>query len=180
MGWFSLMERAIGVDLDGVIYKFVEQFDELIKSKGMKVDTSLYSRGLDDETMLKILIENEKGRVYRNLEEYENAVNAVNKLSKKYAVYLITSRADRFKTKEDTIRRVNESGIIHDSIIFSRDKAMYCRNIDLEFFIEDSLSNSREIANNSDTIVYLIDKPYNQSENIKNIIRVKSIEDINI
>lgn len=169
-------KKRMGVDLDGVVYQFVEQFDKLIKSKGYSVDRTRYDRGLSREVLIPILNENKKNHIFRHLPEYNNAVATLNKLSNKYDLYLITARTSGFL---DTINRIHESKLNYTQIIFSGDKGKEAKRLKLDAFIEDSYDNALNIIEGSNAKVFLLNAEYNQTRyDAKGIQRISDLEEI--
>lgn len=172
-------KKRMGVDLDGVVYQFIEQFDELVKRRGYSVDRTSYDRGLPLKTLIPLLDENKANGALRTLPEYNNAVATLNKLSNNYDLYLITARTNSFNGHEDTLARVNESGINYKELIFSRNKGKEAKRLNLTSFIEDSYSNALGIVKNSNTKVFLLDTEYNQVKyDAKGIHRINDLEEV--
>lgn len=171
-------KEKCGLDLDGVVYDYIGEIDKFIKKKGYIINENRYDRGLNKDLVIDFVDKFKEIGLAKNIPEYEGVVKIINQLANKWDFYIITARTDSYNGYKDTIERVEESGIINKEIIFSRHKGISSKNLNLDFFIEDSYENALDIVNNSKATVYLINKKYNNEEAHSRIIRINSLEEL--
>src|SRR3989344_4002207 len=98
-----MVRLRIGIDLDGVIFKFMESFDKFMGGFGYKVlkDTFYLSEryGLhngDEPEFLRIFGEQRK---YRELEVINGAKEGIAALAKQNDIFILTARLSNRETR---------------------------------------------------------------------------------
>jgi len=172
-----MKKLKVGLDLDGVVYQFIEYFDKFAESKGISLDKTDYNRGLDESKIKPILEDFGKLRPFLWIPTYPGVQENLQRLSKKYDFHIITFREWIKEGRQDTIKRLREDKISYKSLHFGKRKYELCNKLGLDLFIEDSLNNCKKIRDNSDTHPILIDRPYNQGDTT-GIMRIKSLGDL--
>lgn len=169
----------VGLDLDGVVYNFMDDFVEFLKKYHNNLRKDNYNFGLDQKE-IKIYLNNfAESRPYLWIPLEKKAKKNILRLSKKMDFYIVTFRGWANNGIEDTLNRLKEDQIPYKEIAFSDNKAFYSRKWGLDYFIEDNLEYARRISKESKTVTLLIDKSYNrQPLNKERIVRVKSLKDI--
>ncbi len=185
----------IGVDVDDVLADFM---NSMIKYHNDRYDTNYSREDFRSYNLWKTLGGNEEDAVkkiydfyhtshFDNISPTEGSQDAVEKLSKNNTLRVITSRPhdihdqtlswlDRyFLGKFEEAHFTNEWA---GGIGKPTRKKDVCLEHNVDILIEDSLAYANECVSNR-TRVYLMDRPWNQSENLsKKITRVYSWEDI--
>jgi len=174
-----IIKPKIGVDLDGVTYNYGNPYDEFLLSKGIVSVKSEYSAGLSKEKEIEYVIEFASKRPYLWIPLIPGAVEAVNILSKFYDISLVTARGTFFNGQEDTVHRIKQDKIPYENIIFSASKGDVAKRLNLRIFVEDHLKNAINIKEKSpNTLIYLVNAEYNQSNENYGFIRVSGLEEV--
>jgi len=167
--------KRIGIDLDGVVYDLIGEFDKMLISKGIEPNLFQYSRGLSPSQVHEYLEEFSWGHPFLTIPTYPNAINSINELNKTLDVYLITHRDWCDYGIADTIRRLHDDKVKFTDLIFSPNKGSEAKKFNIDYFVEDNLENARYITKLSNSKVFLIDREYNKSKDLKGIRRVKDL-----
>lgn len=168
------MNKKIAFDLDGVVYDFVNPFDDFVRSKGYSIIESEYDRGLDLKVKIKLLDEFGLTRPFKFIPLCKKAKEEMIRLAEHNEIYIITYRDWTEYGIEDTLERISKDGlpVKPENIIFSSDKGFQANKLGIDIFYEDLLKNATDILKNSNSLVRLIDAPYNQSSDV-NLERIK-------
>jgi uncharacterized HAD superfamily protein len=180
----------IGIDIDEVIAEFLESFLDFynLKYNGnfKKEDFKDYKfeeilGGTPDKTNELIQEHGYCGEIRL----VEGALAAVNELSRKHELIVLTARHPMFKDKtEDFLAQ--HFGNIFSQILYTGEvfqkygttKSDLCRELGIDIIIEDNKLFSKECAEKGIRVL-LFDKPWNQVyEEHKNINRVKNWKEI--
>lgn len=164
-----MKNKKIAFDLDGVVYNFIDAFDEFITNKGHCVLESEYDRGLTRSQAIDLINEFGLTRPFLNIPLYQKAKEEMLRLSKDNELYIITYRDWTEFGIKDTLKRVAKDGlpVKPENIIFDKNKGFHANRLNIDLFYEDSLSNVEDILRSSNSLVKLVDTPYNQSKEIK-------------
>ncbi len=178
----------IAVDLDDVLAdsltSFIEfynkYYDKSLKYKDFTAYTLNEIKGISREEENKILEHFDESEYFDNIKPIKGAVEAVEELSKKHEIIIITSRTrDKEEKTKNWVRRFLK-GI--KRIYFIRQnyhekpktKVEICKEINANLLIEDNLTYAENCAKNGIKVL-LFDYPWNQAENLPPLIkRVKS------
>jgi len=184
----------IGIDIDDVLADFM---NSMIKYHNNKYNTG-YSRedfksynlwetlGGNEEDAVKKIYDFYHTSHFDNIPPTEGSQEAVDKLSKDNTLRVITSRPydihdqtlswlDRyFLGKFEEAHFTNEWA---GGIGKPTRKKDVCKEHNVDILVEDSLAYAKECASDK-TRVYLMNKPWNQSELSNKITRVNSWKDI--
>tara|TARA_Y100000034_G_C6874281_1_gene399565 strand:- start:1080 stop:1640 length:561 start_codon:yes stop_codon:yes gene_type:complete len=177
----------IGVDVDDVLTDFAGDFINFLNKKtgkSFKVSDILaddplsgaYQGLLPEKELDKIFEEFYKTSPYLIMTLIDGSKDAINKLSKKYELHIITARHN----KPDTIEWINNNfGNVFKTINFreGRKKSDICKELGLNIMIEDSIKYAEQCAN-AGIKVLLFDKPWNKELTHKNITRINSWKNI--
>jgi len=187
------IKPRVGVDIDEVLVNQLEQaiaFYKLKTGKYIPLENFFsYNwwevRGISKEESLKIDREFRFSTYFNKLSLVKGAKNAILKLSFSYEIIFITSRPFLIKKKtEDFIKKTFPDKQF--KILFSNDfhiensgktKSEIAKELDLDFLIEDSFEYSAQSAEKG-IKVFFLNKPWNKGATHKNIIQIKSWEDI--
>jgi hypothetical protein len=168
----------IGVDLDGVVYNFIYNFDRLLLSKGIKPSINDYNRGLNKEDLHNNLEEISKTDVFLSCPAYPYALSSLRTLSSNDEVYLISYRNWCSNGETDTLKRLEMDNISVRDVIFSKHKGFEAKRLKLDYFVEDSIINAGHIVNISNAFVYLVNRRYNQGETPSRVKRIKDLREV--
>jgi len=174
-----MKKLKVGLDLDGVVYNFMDDFTKFIGKYHKNLRKDKYNFGLSQKEINNHLEDFAESRPYLWIPMEKKAKKNILRLSNKMDFYIITFRGWAKNGIKDTIDRLREDQISYKEIAFSDNKAFYSRKWGLDYFIEDNLEYAKRISKESNTITLLIDKPYNRQPIKKErIVRVKSLKDI--
>ena len=169
----------VGFDLDGVVYDFTSSFDKFMRRKKLNlVNESSYNLGIrygitEVEGFNKLHIFS-RLRPFRWIDLNEIAKKEMIDLSKNNELYIITHREWATNGIEDTLERIKQDGlpVKESNIIFSKEKGEWANKLGIDIFYEDSAENALDIIDKSNSLVRLVDMPYNQIKH-KKIERLK-------
>lgn len=165
----TMKNKKIAFDLDGVVYDFISPLDTSTKNNGYPlVDGSSYDIRIRygvDENVGNLLLNNFGWqRPFTWIPLYEKAKAEMLKLSKDNEIYIVTHRDWTENGVEDTLARIQKDRlpVSRDNIIFSKDKG-YCANkFGIDLFYEDLPENVVDILRQSNSLVRMVDTPYNK------------------
>lgn len=167
----------IGIDIDDTItnsWKYLMPY--YAKEFGLSMDTlenSLpYYNTLNNTISLEEYYKRVKKinkEVILNIPIKENAVNIINKLyDEGNEIYLITSRGydENENPYEDTEKYLNNHGIKYTKLlVHSRNKAMVCKEFNIELFIDDSLKHAGMVTLENIPVL-LFETNYNKNDTL--------------
>ena len=161
----------IGIDIDGVIVDTINYVAaELSKYLNRKVKPDEVAHNLEKiENIVRIFSEDGE-RLLCSLDPLEDAVDSINKLAEEHDLYIISAR---FHVHYDiTVEWIKKHGIKADQIIFTEGKGKLaaCKEKGIDVFIEDSVKNALELADNGIKVI-LFSAEYNSSVQREDIIR---------
>lgn len=184
----------IGFDLDDVLLDFRETLHVYHNNNyGTNYKREQFKEALEE--MWNCTIEESKKRVFnfyqssehRNAEPINGAVEKIKKLKQHHILHVVTARPEELKniTLEwldkyfpqtfDGIHFTNQYQYHEKGPI--RTKGEVCKELGIEFFVDDSLCNVNDIANFGIPAL-LFDGPWNQGEVKPPIRRVYSWDEI--
>jgi uncharacterized HAD superfamily protein len=187
--------KRIGVDLDEVLADFLATF---IKFHNQKFGTKLIKEQFSSFHLHEIIGEKVEvmnlrieefydSLTFEELKPVEGAIDAIEYLSQKYELIIITSRPKN--VSEHTIKwlkrhfpekfkNVHFAYNPYISESEQKTKSDIASENEIDLFIEDNIDLATGVAGNGIT-VYLIDAPWNQSGTLhENITRVYSWKEI--
>jgi len=183
------MTERIGFDLDGVLSNFnriilqtIKEMFGLSYTEDQITDWYYYNclPGFTEEMFDKLFERLVKKKdIWKNAKPYDDkTMRMVADLSWKTNLYFITSRFPN-RTHEDTLMQTREWIKAHNidaaGVVLTREKAAACKLLGLDLFLDDNAENVKEIAENSETHCFLLDRPYNQG--YKTDHRVMSVKE---
>jgi len=173
-----MKNSKIAFDLDGVVYDFVRPFDKFMKNNGFPLkDETKYNiekrYNIARKEGFEKLDDYGKTRPFLTIPLYERAKMEMERLVKHYELYIITHRDWSKFGIEDTIKRVknDELPVDRENIIFAKNKGDWAKKLDVCLFYEDSMENANDILNKSNSLVAIINTPYNKG-NADRIVRI--------
>lgn len=187
----------IGIDIDDTIS---ETFETLlpyaqkytIEDLKRKSEINMNQNFLDhfyivymnewDEEEAKGFWDKYYGEILRKVNIKQFASESINKLKQEgHKIYLITARWD---IPNDNIQEITKQWLIENNveydelIINASDKLQLIEEKNIDVFIDDSFKNCKNIAENSNTKVYMMTSRVNGSFNHEKITRVYSWPEI--
>ena len=182
----------LGVDVDEVVVEFFKKYLELFnkqfnKKMSLKDITNYHIWNLTDisrEDSLLLAREVHDAEHPDNLLLVDGVEKSLVQLSKKYEIFFITSRPERFKEKTtQTLKHLFKD--FRFSLHFaqgvwgsSKTKGDICRELGVKFMVEDNADYALDCAQKG-IKTFLLDKPWNQKyESNPNLIKVKSWDEI--
>jgi 5'(3')-deoxyribonucleotidase len=164
----------LGLDLDGVIYNFVDEFRTLYSQKmGIDIDTlkvqdswEFYKDwGMTDEDYYTYLgLAAIHGEVFCDGDIYPNARDSILKLKEMgFEIVIITARQlsnnpDHMKIIEDnTLQWLYNNNIAFDELVIDNDKSRH----NLDILIDDNLNNVEALLITGAS-AYVFDQPWNR------------------
>lgn len=172
------VKPKLGLDLDGVVYDFINPFDNFLIKKGYAPIQEDYDRGLTRPDMVIQLLDFNTTHPFLWIPPCKDSIEVIDALNEKYDISIITSRNWCPNGIRDTIERLKKDKINYQNIRFATQKGKVARKLGLDYFVEDTLKNAIEITENSDCLLYLVDRPYNQGETNDYIKRIESLYEL--
>jgi hypothetical protein len=174
-----IAKPKFGLDLDGVTYDFVKPFDDFLITHGINPDKSQYFRGLCEEDNKKQVYTFLEAHPYLWMPLFPGAVEAIRALSELYQIFPVTARGNFPTGLVDTMIRLKKDKVPYEKVAFESRKGDLAKRLGLKIFVEDALENAIDIKEKSpDTIVYLIDKEYNQCSQDYGFIKVADLREV--
>lgn len=183
----------IGIDIDEVVVEFVRGYLKLYNQKYNKnikfEDIFTYSLwkplGRSKEEVFELADEYYLSESFDKIELVQGAKEGIKELNSISEAVFITSRPNIIKEKTKTfLKQVFPDPnlkIIHSSNSYSqtngKTKSEICKNQKIDILIEDDINYALDCADNGIKVI-LLDKPWNQEKEHKNIIRVKDWDEI--
>lgn len=140
----------IGIDLDGVVFKFVDALRQQFAASGIKPyedmpDPTAYEIWLDwqmeRDAFYAAFIDYET-IICQQGQAYDGALEGLKLLKDKgHSIHIITSRM-RPQAQTATVGWLAANGVHYDTLTFAEDKAGF----PVDVFVEDSAENARAIA----------------------------------
>jgi len=175
-------KRKIGIDIDGVlcnilssvVNKLNSEFDLNIKIKDV-VEYDFFKIKEATQEQIQYVFDWYMETHISNILTLRKSSTSVTHLYKMYDVTLITARA--LSSAKQTIKWLTHHGFQWNRLMFVSSKQKAVIGHDFDFIVEDNLQTAIDFVNKGITC-YLMDYPYNQSEPIKGIDRVKNWEEV--
>lgn len=164
--------KNIGIDIDGTVLSFEENFYINIQKKYGKT-IFMHEWNKVCNAYKQYLIDDTKGCF--NLIPYPAAQNIIKQLNKNYNIIFITKRGvENGNELKNIIRNITYKslrkyfGQMEYKVHFSADKWMYAKNEKIDIMIEDDLSNANKISKYCPVLIF--PRPWNMGKKIKNNI----------
>ncbi len=183
------MKEPIAFDVDGVLADFHRPFYKFILDNRDDLHFNLEDiTAWDWSTQIKNLTSGEFWDLFdRFTVEHgyaflplisDVAFDLIDFLSEEgHPIYFITARPP--ETREETYHWIQcNFDVRYDNIIHTSNKSDMCNKLKISRFIEDTPHSAAEIADNSHTKVFLLDKLYNTTFKHPKIKRIKYHDEI--
>ena len=122
------------------------------------------------------------GEILKNVNIKKFASEVINQLRKEgHKIYLITARWDmpNDNIQEITKQWLKKNELEYDELIINAsDKLNLIKEKNIDIFIDDSFNNCKNIAENSDTKVYMMNSAVNKNLNHQKVKRIYSWPEI--
>lgn len=187
----------IGIDIDDTI---AETFESLLPyaqkytiedlKRESKIDSRadlanhlyiVYMNGWNEQEAL-VFWEKYYAEILKGLNIKKFASDVINKLKQEgHKIYLITARWDMRadNVEEITKKWLKDNNIQYDGLFLNAsDKLAIAKENNIDIFIDDSFKNCKNIVDNSEVKVYMMNSRVNESLNDENIKRVFSWPEI--
>ena len=182
----------IGIDIDGVLTdekkyvidygtKFFLENNIHYKVRDNKFDGKEIFDVTEDE--YNLFLNNYIFEYSKNIQIRPFASEIIKKLIKKHKIIIITARdyttfENKYQTKtQDIVKKwLCDNSVLYDEIVFSKNKALICKQKKIDIMIEDRPENIVEIAKKIPVICY--NNVYNKNISNKNVYRCFSWYDI--
>lgn len=183
------MKNNIGFDLDGVLADFHQPFYKFILDCRDDIhfnyeditawDWSEQIKNLTSEEFWELFDRFTVEHGYLNLPPISmDSFEVLNYLNEEgHPIYFITGRPA--KSREETYEWMSQFfDVRYDNIIHTDNKSEICKKLKIKFFVEDTPHYALDIANNSPTKVYLLDKHYNEDFEHDKITRIYDLHEV--
>jgi len=158
----------IGIDLDGVVYDWVDALRRFLVDNGRSADEfpppttwnfwgewGLTEHEFWDATGRGI----EAGVIFGTGDPIPGSADVISDLvCDGHKVHIVTARRRNQAAAELTLRWLTCQGIPYHSLTFSHDKTI----VPVDVFIEDNVDNAREVDRRPGSMAILLDQPWNQ------------------
>lgn len=163
-----MAKLRIGVDLDGVVYDFVDSFRRYLVGIGHALDAlpepnvwemwEAWGMG-KDEWLAHFSAGIESGEIFGSGAPYRGAAEVLDNLSLAgHAIHIVTHRNVHPDAIGLTAKWLDRHDIWHDTLTFSADKTV----VPCDIFIEDNIDNARAL-DVAGTCAVLMDRAWNQN-----------------
>lgn len=185
----------LAIDLDGVIFQFVDAYTELLtertgivfpKASDEWPPVWYFERAAgvnkEDELVVWSKIWEPGSMFWRFLHPLPGAAEAVSRLSqlahRGHDVYFISNRAgDRAKVQ--TEKALYEIGMDYPTVLLTADKLPAVLSLSIDVFIDDRPETVLGLVEAApDTRIYVQDRPYNRHVKHRYITRVHSVTEM--
>ena len=183
----------IGIDIDDTISETFETLlpyaqkytiEELKRKSNIELKNNLtnhfyivYINGWNEEEAI-IFWEKYYAEILKKVSIKKFAAEYINKLKQEgHKIYLITARWDMKNENVEQITKkwLEENNVNYDELIINAsDKLKVAREKEIDIFVDDSFKNCKNIADNSNIKVYIMNTKMNESLNDSKIQRVFS------
>lgn len=178
-------KKIIILDIDGVIADYPECFVNYVNNKTNTKFVNMFDirNMLTQKQIYDLKDEYRNSGVKSSLPVKEYAIDFINKIKQKYYIVLLTSRpySKYFRIYADTLEWLDKNKIHYDAIYWDEKKSRnILNNLDLdqiEYVIEDNVYFANKISQ-LNVKVYLINNEYNQSKELKNVVRINDLREI--
>jgi len=181
----------IGVDIDEVVVEFFrkylalfnERFGKNLVFEDIKEFEMWNFTDVSKRDALQLVDDFNNSDDFFELNLIDGVKDALAKLYENYEIHFITSRPGSVSEKTNSLLK-NLFEDIDFNLIFSegvhgkgKSKAQICKELEIIILVEDRRKTAFDCAEDG-IKVFLLDKPWNQNCEHKNIVRVKSWEEI--
>lgn len=133
--------------------------------------------GTDHKTFLSRIHKYLDSDGYRQLQPFNDAIDAIKKLSEKYELHIVTARPDILtNTTEQMVSKYFPD--VFNSVIFTnhssinqRSKADICNQLNADYLIEDSLHHAEVAASQGISVLLFGNYPWNQAHDLPDNIK---------
>ena len=172
-----MIERIIGIDIDGVITDETGRYqrniwhhylcDFLGKEVNKQEDIyNIYHAYDIDKSVIDKFLKNNLTNIYEDLIPLEGVQEVLRDLKEKnFKIVLITAREEKYR--EVTKRWLSYYNISYDKLVHREDKVPYAKKEGIKLFIEDDQGNAEEFKKNGIDVI-LFDKKHNRDTDIIN------------
>lgn len=175
----------IGLDIDGVLCKFVEGVLEYMNQKyGTSwkpediVEYGLAPKYFTEEQVRALWDDIYKYNLWEKFGVYEEAEEFVKWLyDEGHSSTVLTLRYNTEQCVMSTHNWFEQHQLEYDQMFFNCRKGDACAELGIKLFIEDSIEVAKEIADKG-ILTLLWDRPYNRNFIYPNVIRVYSWEQV--
>lgn len=170
--------KRIGIDIDNTIGKYLEVFCDTanrVFGKSISIadmtDMSVHFENLGlltGEQVKHIKSLDEELLTFKKMNFYPDAVDVLQTLSKEIDVFFISNRDnyDYAEMKSHTAEWLATEGInSYVDIIFTQDKRKISDELELDYFVEDNLSEVQKLIGGVSPI-FVLSRPWNSAKEI--------------
>lgn len=160
----------LGIDLDGVVFPFIDNFVEYCQLEGINVpaaDTidnwNFFEDWGYDVNWFKGLCEKgvNEGFIFGNQDPYPNSLETLSLLKGEgHSLHVITHRTFGERSIQNTADWLHEHSVPFDTVTFAEDKTF----VQVDLLIDDAIKNY-EASIKAGIPCILMDRPWNQNEN---------------
>ena len=187
----------IGIDIDDTISETFETLipyaqkytiEDLKRKSKIQIDNNcdnhfyiVNMNGWNEQEAIRFW-EKYYAEILKELNVKKFAAEVIGKLREQgHKIYLITARWDMKKDNVEEITKdwLEKNNVEYDGLFLNAsNKLELVKENDIDLFIDDSFKNCKNIIDNSNTKVYMMNSKANESFNYKNIQRVFSWPEI--
>jgi len=183
----------IGMDIDGVLADFVTPFLQLLERRvgGAPIDpasiTDLNFQShpfLTQEIIYDCMVDTSYDpEFWRGLAPLpsQNQWQSLNRLSREHEVAFITHRwvRDTYDINQVTCDWLRQHGIPNPVVHFTQEKKSQLVNrLDIELFVDDRHENCEDVATQTEAIVLMPHRPYNQMFDHPRVTRIQNLDEL--
>lgn len=171
----------IGLDLDGVVYNFMDELKIALFGSTKVSDPVCWEAWKDwniskerfDRSMLFAV---KYKKLFSAGKPYDGALNFIRNMRMNgHTIHFITDRARWPEALTQTAHWLEEHKVEHDSLTFTKKKHL----VETDFYVDDKPENCRDVAMHvPDTKVFLMDRPWNEGHNADYYTRINDLKEL--
>lgn len=184
---------TFGLDIDGVLADFITPFLQLLEKRsgsGPIDPASIIDPNFMDHPFLtkEIILECMEATSYnpdfwRALSPLLPAASwrTLDKISRDHELVFITHRWERdtYDINQVTCDWLRSHGVSHPVVHFTQDKkSVLAQKLNIGLFVDDRYENCEDVATQTDAVVLMPHRPYNQAFNHPKVRRIQEIDEI--
>jgi len=183
----------VGLDIDGVLADFVSPFLRVLQARACTgpIDPATYvdlsfsthpelSKEVVTECILKVSNDPEFWEQLNPLPTAEQW-QALDSLSRQQQLIFVTHRyeCDNYSIHQVTCAWLEKHGISNPVVYFTQSlKSELIGKLKVDLFVDDRHENCRDVAENTDAVVLMPHRPYNQTFSHSRVRRIQDLDEL--
>jgi uncharacterized HAD superfamily protein len=183
----------VGLDIDGVVADFISPFFRVLEARTgcLPIDPQTYvdpnfsgHPGLSKEVVTECVMKiSNDPKFWEQLNPLPSADQwkVLDDLSRKQKLIFVTHRyeCDNYSIHEVTCDWLKQHGVSRPVVYFTqKQKSDLVKNLKVELFVDDRHENCRDVAENTEAVVLMPHRSYNQSFDHPRVQRIQDLDEL--